>query len=268
MRIRAIVLSLACSLAASLAQAQSLIAHYQFNGNLNNSVTGESASAFGTLVEVTGSSSLPNALTTESGAWTWSGATAPGFGLRLPVSGLTGDMHTFSVGMVFKVSDVGLGGDWRRIIDFSNDQHEDGLYLTNGKLIAYGALSATEEGNFSANENIALVFTRNSSNVVKVYANGSTTPLFTKTAFFTEQFRILMDSNIRFFLDDNGGVDFSPAGAVYDIRIWNGELSSEQVGTYFAAIPEPSTYAAFGGLMALGFVLWHRRRRSAGKAQS
>lgn len=171
MLIRALVFSLACCLSASLAQAQTLFGHYEFNGNLSNSATGGFASGFGTLEEVNGSGSFA----TESGAWSWSGATAPGIGFRLPVTGLPADRHTFSLGLVFKVSDVGVGGNYRKIIDFSNGAHDDGLWLVNGKLIAYGALSATEEGNFTANQTISLVFTRNISDVINVYVNGSTT---------------------------------------------------------------------------------------------
>lgn len=261
MLIRALVFSLACCLSASLAQAQTLFGHYEFNGNLSNSATGGFASGFGTLEEINGSGSFA----TESGAWSWSGATAPGIGFRLPVTGLPADRHTFSLGLVFKVSDVGVGGNYRKIIDFSNGAHDDGLWLVNGKLIAYGALSATEEGNFTANQTISLVFTRNISDVINVYVNGSTTPLFTKTAFFPSQFRILNDSYVRFFLD-NDGDEFSPAGTVYDLRIWDSVLTSGQISAYFAAVPEPSTYAALCGLLALGVTVW-RRRAAAGRTQ-
>jgi hypothetical protein len=270
MRIRALVLSLACSFAASLAQAQSLIAHYQFNGNLNNSVAG---SALPALEGITPEGGLPNAFTTEAGAWTWTGASSgPGIGLRLPTADLLDSYESFSIGIVFKFSNVGAPDDYRKIIDFKNGTSDDGLYFTNGGLTAFDSTADPANpvaGSFTANQTVALVFTRHSEGQVNVYANGSTTPLITHTvpnnAFLFSQGT---SGTLRFFVDDNLGSEYSPAGAVYDIRVWDGVLSSGQVGTYFAAIPEPSTYAAFGGLMALGFVIWHRRRKSAGKVQS
>jgi len=264
MRIRAIVLSLACSFAASLAQAQSLIAHYQFNGNLNNSVTGGSALA--ALEAIAGEGGLPSAFTTEAGAWTWTDASDPGFGLRLPTDGLLDTYNEFSVGISFKFSNV---TGYRKILEFSNGNTDTGLYFNDGGLTAYETGEENPvSGSFTANQTVTLVFTRSSEAQINIYTHGSSTPLITHTvANNAFEIRQGESGGLRFFVDNDLGSEFSAAGAVYDIRVWDGVLSSGQVGTYFAAIPEPSTYAAFGGLMALGFVIWHRRRKSAGKAQ-
>jgi len=266
MRIRALVLSLACSFAALLAQAQSLIGHYEFNGNLNNSVTGGSALA--TLQSIGGQAT---AFTAEAGAWTWSGAsTNPGIGLRLPTDTLELPYVAFSLGIVFKLSSVGAGGNWVKVIDFDNGTSDNGLYFYNGQMSAYGTFEGSTAGSFTANETITLVATRSIGGPIKFYVNGSTTPLINNSLISNSQFRIQNDANasLRFFVDNDDGDEFSPGGTVYEIRVWDGVLSSSQIPTAFAAIPEPSTYAAFGGLMALGFVLWHRRRNSAGKVQS
>jgi hypothetical protein len=50
----------------------------------------------------------------------------------------------------------------------------------------------------------------------------------------------------------------NPLANYDDFRLYDGVLSASEL----AAIPEPSTYAALFGLLAIGFVAWRRRRRA------
>jgi len=63
-------------------------------------------------------------------------------------------------------------------------------------------------------------------------------------------------------------IDGAPVGTINGLSIdmvsgANMEMRSQKVQTYvdnFSVVPEPSTYAALLGLMALGFVAWRRRK--------
>lgn len=57
---------------------------------------------------------------------------------------------------------------------------------------------------------------------------------------------------------------FPALNATGNVGIWNGNGTLGTWQVVGAAVPEPSTYAAFAGLGALGFVFWRKRyRRSA-----
>jgi len=63
---------------------------------------------------------------------------------------------------------------------------------------------------------------------------------------------------------DSGTIPgFTPANEV-ELRVYwnNGESwGDQQMGNLVVSVPEPSTMAALTGLLSMGLVLWHRRRR-------
>lgn len=79
-------------------------------------------------------------------------------------------------------------------------------------------------------------------NVESTSSFGSFDPRDTSNQFFVGQ-----DSNGTFY-----------TGSLDQIQIYDSALTGGQIAA-LAAIPEPSTYAAFVGLAALGLGVWRRR---------
>nr|MBP9912694.1 PEP-CTERM sorting domain-containing protein [Opitutaceae bacterium] len=94
--------------------------------------------------------------------------------------------------------------------------------------------------------------TWDTSGIMNLYINGSleaTDALASTDARGTSnQFLIGKDLGSGFY-----------TGSLDQIRIYDVALSAGQVAA-LAAVPEPATYAAFAGLLALGLAVWRRRR--------
>ncbi|HOK78456.1 MAG TPA: hypothetical protein PLW35_12135 [Verrucomicrobiota bacterium] len=243
-----LVFKLAFWFSTTLTVAQvPLIGVYEFNNSYDNS--------YGTLPSLQPIRSPGDTIGFGSGWWVWSGATGPdGTGLSLS---LPSPLSTYSIGMRFQLSDTDY---YRKIIDFSGLISDYGLYDYYGVFRLYN--TGKSGGSISPNTPVTIVFTRDdSTKTANLYVNGDPAPVLTATglgSLFAET------SVLHFFVDDSTtSGEYSPAGQIDELRIWNAALSSSQVPNAFAPIPEPRlgglvTAAAILGLAVTRRMLRHR----------
>ncbi|NLH74782.1 MAG: LamG domain-containing protein [Verrucomicrobia bacterium] len=243
-----LVFKLAFWFSTTLTVAQvPLIGVYEFNNSYDNS--------YGTLPSLQPIRSPGDTIGFDSGWWVWNGATGrDGTGLSLS---LPSPLSTYSIGMRFQLSDTDY---YRKIIDFSGLISDYGLYDYYGVFRLYDTRKSG--GSISPNTPVTIVFTRDdSTKTANLYVNGDPAPVLTATdlgSLFAET------SVLHFFVDDSTtSGEYSPAGQIDELRIWNAALSSSQVPNAFAPIPEPRlgglvTAAAILGLAVTRRMLRHR----------
>lgn len=257
---RLLVAAITVALATSLGHAAppTLIGDYLLTtGSFTNAVTG--TQALGSLVVVPSSGSTGFITGTASDAgWFWNGATAPGTGLS--VAGLPlnagGAFGNYSIGMRFQFSDV---SGYRRLITFAASA-DAGMYVTNGTFNFYDD-GETTGGSISGNTFVDFVLTRNgTTNQVAGYVNGVSTPVL-QVADNSGNGR--SSGTLQFFRDNTDGLEFSPAGRISLLRIWNGPLAAADIP--MSMVPEPSALALGGlGVAAILVRVWRRRRSCGG----
>jgi hypothetical protein len=247
--------------------APALIGDYVLSsGSFSNAVTG--TAALGSLSPIVSSGSTGFVTGTASDAgWFWNGATAPGTGLilsGLPLNTGTGAgaaFGSYSIGMRFQFSEV---SGYRRMITFSPSE-DAGMYVDAGKFNLYTP-SASPISNFggtiTSGSFVDFVLTRSGAGSVTWYVNGSSTPAL--TAFpDTANAGAVTSGSLQFFRDNTDGSEFSPAGRVSLLRIWNGPLAAADIP--MAMVPEPSALALVGLGVAAILVGARYRRRSLGR---
>lgn len=222
-----------------MAASGSLVAFYDFAGTLANKASG-SVSYELTVSNTTRSYGTDSALTDPT-YYQWSGAGAPGFGMKLTVA--KNISSTYSIAMRFSYTSAVTG--YRKIIDYSNFGLDTGFYLLNGKLVYYySGVKATGVTTFSNNQIIDLVVTRNSSNIFTVYSvvNGVFQKEFEyeDTGGSAKGYLSGSSTIFGFFRDDNGGSEYSSGGKAYSIKIWDYALSEAEARA--AAEPISVTY--------------------------
>lgn len=245
--LKAAILSGAFLMAVGSAADGALIGDYQFQGNLDNSVAGlgvltvhQSGGTVGFIPE----------------GWSWNNATGDGSGLELQ---LDAPIANYSIGIIFQFSAV---NSYRKLIDYSDLQLDRGLYVSSGSLEYFTSNSSVEIVSGPAilpNQWVTLLFTRDSSGLTTVYLNNAATPALTFTNS-TSSFQ--MTNSLNFFQNDADPSafrgEFSPSGAVSHIKVWDHVLSSSDVPSAFAPIPEPNSLIFVAAGMA---ALIARRRR-------
>jgi hypothetical protein len=251
----ALILALAPAVAHA---APALIGDYLLaTGSFTNAVTGAQALGSLSVVASSGSTGFVTGTASDAG-WFWSGATAPGTGLSLsglPLntgSGPGAAFGDYSIGMRFQFSNT-VG--FRRMINFADE--DSGMYVNTGVFAFFGS-EGLQGGSITANTFVEFILTRTGSNAqVAGYVNGSSTPVFQ----FTDSSALAdvpSGSPLNFFRDDPGGSEFSPAGRISMLRVWDGPLSPAEIP--MAMVPEPSALA-LGGLSVATILLGARRWR-------
>ena len=248
---RVSILLVALGISCHVSKAD-LIGLYEFNGSGSAAL----ANSYGSLPSLTEQINGGSA-GASGGSWTWSSATAPGDGLVLS----TGAMSTYSIGVIFQYSDVTA---YRKVVDFANQAQEWGLYVVGTPFLsptgfqAFNDLTNPSGGSVSASTTTTVVMTRDGSGNLNIYQNNSSTPIITLA---DTQGRFVASSSLRFFLDDNNGGEFSAAGSVDEIRVWNTALSAAEIPDAFAPIPEPVGTTALIGAGVAVIALSRRRKR-------
>jgi hypothetical protein len=257
---RLLVAAITVALATSLAHAAppTLIGDYILTtGSFTNAVTGTQALGSLGVVASTGSTGFVTGTASDAG-WFWNGATLPGTGLS--VSGLPlnagGAFANYSIGMRFQFSDV---SSYRRLITFADV--DTGMYVTNGMFNFYDD-GENKGGSISADTFVDFVLTRNgTTNQVTGYVNGVSTPVLQMSD--NSGHGRSPSGTLQFFRDNTGGAEFSPAGRISLLRIWNGPLAAADIP--MSMVPEPSALALGGlGVAAILFRAWQRRRSGGG----
>lgn len=245
--------------AATAAQAGTMIGDYNLaGGSYANSLSG--SAALGSLSVVSTSGTFGFVTSGTSPGWFWSGATSPGTGLSL--SGLPANDGTtfgnYSIGMRFSMPSV--TGLYKRLMLFKSGQ-DFGPYVANGAFEFYDAGANPSGGSITANTPVDFVLTRSgATKQINAYMNGSQTPIFTFTDTANDgQTASLAPRTIQFFIDN--GPEFSAAGGIGLLRVWNGPLAAADIPNAMAVVPEPAAgLLAIVGAAALGW--WLRRRRT------
>ena len=235
--------------AAMNAHAATLVADYEFNGNLNSSVAGAPA-----LIAVD-----PQGVATFSnGVYNFGGANEPTNqqgGLQFNNSSGLLSSTSYSIYLDFKFDD--RNGAWRRIVDVQNRTSDDGFYVDPGNNLDVYPVSSSSSG-FSTGDFHKVLLTVGNG-VVTAYLDGDGSNQVLQTT--TDVMNINNPENvINLFLDNTqgGGQGEWSAGSIDQALFYNGVVTFAQVG----AVPEFSTWGmmilGFGGL---GFMAYRRRRQ-------
>jgi hypothetical protein len=227
----------------SNAQAQTLVADYTFNNNLNSSVAGAPAL---TAVDPLSSSGFgtANVFGQNQTVYNFVGNASPPSdqaGLSLDTTGLI-SANNYSVQMAVSLDDI---NGWRRLIDVENRTSDDGLYYDPSHVLdvypVAGGGSAVTANTFED-----VVMTVAPDNTVDLYLNNTLAFQTTTTVMDIANAGNL----INFFLDNTagGGQGEFSSGSVADIQIYSGVLSADQV-VADSLLPTPdggSTLALLG----------------------
>jgi hypothetical protein len=222
------------------AQAASLTHQYQLNNSLADTQGGPD-------------------LTSNSGTLSQAGGYA--FGANKGPS-LTGAINASNYSILMDFSIANTNG-YRKLIDFKDKSVDRGLYNQNGGLNFYLSAANTNIG-LNPNTLARLVLTRDSSTQqVTGYVNGVQQISFTDSGNDA-----VFSSNVaHFFQDDNatGGGEAS-AGFLSKLSIYDGALSSQDLGGAGNGGTPVPTPALLPGLVGLGLSAVRKRKAVAQKA--
>jgi hypothetical protein len=240
-------------------QAGTMIGDYYLaGGSYANALSG--SAALGSLSPVSTSGSFGFVTSGTNPGWFWSGATSPGTGLAL--AGLPANDGTtfgnYSIGMRFSMSSV--TGLYKRLMLFKSGQ-DFGPYVANGAFVFYDGDANPSGGSIATNTPVDFVLTRSrATKQVNGYVNGSSTPIFTFTDTANDgQTGSIAPRTIQFFIDN--GPEFSAAGGIGLLRVWDGPLTSAEIPNAMTVVPEPAAgLLAIVGAATAGW--WIRRRRT------
>ncbi|HMT29205.1 MAG TPA: hypothetical protein PKD91_08000, partial [Bacteroidia bacterium] len=146
---------------------------------------------------------------------------------------------TYSIEMYFQFLN---NSGFKRLIDFSNQGADTGLYCTSTELLFYDEVYIPTTA-FVANQYVHLVVTRNDvSKEVSLYVDGAPVGSFTDL----NNHAILQSSNVlNFFLDDTISGGESRPGRIALLKIYDTTLDSANVSDNFNSLETTSSALAF-----------------------
>ena len=223
-----ILYAVICLLFNSSIQAVTLLHQYLFNGDLSDNLGGPDLISDGETI--------------SNGSYLF------GVNEGLSLDTLPDLAGNYSIGIQFSFQNV---DDWRKVIDFKNLSPDTGEYILDGRMTHFDP----EVGGFTniaPNEILSVIYTRSGlDNVYTAYLNGNPTAQFSFNDTNLVTFALVNEfARFVFFNDDSDTSSEASAGEVFEIRVWDGPLSPEEIP--FATIPEPSTvYLTGGGIILL-----------------
>lgn len=224
-----VLLGVAAAVAAMPATAANLVADYQLNGTLADSLGGPD-------------------ITNNGGTLGANGIT---FGINQgPSLGGFNNAESFSIVMGFSFNSL---TGYRKILDFKNRSSDAGLYNLNTSLNFY-PVGSTITGQFQVGVVHRVVFTRDAGGNINTYVDGNNGLNFVDSAN-----QATIPSVLHFFNDDFAVPGEASSGFVDYIQIYDAALTNQQIIS--GDVPEPASWA----MMIAGFGLigaTMRRRRA------
>ncbi len=202
---------------ATSLQASTLKAEYYFNGTLNSSTPGAPAL---TPIDPLGLNHFTNDLVNGQAqtVFNWIGNATPVIqqsGFALDPTGLVSPTN-YSVEMVFKLTD--RDSQWRRLIDVSNRQSDDGFYVDPGNHLAvYPIISSATPFVMNTYQHVVMSV---GGGVVSAYLNG-----VLQFSGASALMNITSATNQLVFFADNvaaGGQGEFSNGSIASLRIYDG----------------------------------------------
>ena len=159
-------------------------------------------------------------------------------GLTLNTSGLLTSNSVYSLELVFKFTD--RVNAWRRIVDVSSRQTDDGFYVDPGNNLDIYPVGG---GSPFTNNVYHDVFLVNNNGTVSFWLDG-----LAQASLSTHVMDIDANNNINFFLDNvvGGGQGEYSSGSIASVRLYDAALAGPPP---VSDVPEPGSAA----LMLLGF---------------
>ena len=250
---------MACA-SAQAASAATLVADYRFADSRASSVGSPPA-----LTDIDTDPAADNVFATEvvDGAPRRVLQFPQGNGLQASTGGVI-PASSYTIVVLFRLADT---SGFRRIIDFEAGSSDSGLYSLNGSLTFFGSDSGADSPispSAGGDPYHEVVLTRDSAGEVAGYVDG------------TEQFRfddtsgnavIHPGQTLTFFKDDDSVSGEESAGAVANIRLYDGPLEG----------PPPSSASRLTSRWSVARCLWESRpaepqrgalRRGSGSSRS
>lgn len=182
-------------------------------------------------------------------------------GLSVNTTGLLDGDNSYSVEMVFQIE--ASQSSWKEIFGVSNRTSDNSFYVEPGnKLQIYPIGDGPTTWTFGEYHRVTL--TNDGAGHVTSYLDGIFQfDLITSVMDFSTYAVANPDRLIHFFADNliSGGQGEFSDGRVAMIRLYDFELSGDQVGQLESPVPEPGSLLLVG--LALMGLTWMRRRQPA-----
>jgi hypothetical protein len=199
--------------------AQTLISQFDFNGNLNDNLTNSTCTSFGNF-DTSYTAGLFNWMTDST-----FNTVGGGLAISIPDGLFTELNYSIEINFRFKKVD-----SYRKLIDFSGQTSDQGLYISTGALEFYseGVAGITT---IAADSIVHVLVTRDASNDTTIAYFWNGTSLTGETSGKDTSFDyvpVLAGSNrmLYIFSDDSSTTgEYSDSGSVDLIRIWNGVVN-------------------------------------------
>jgi hypothetical protein len=228
------------------ADSPELITYYDFNGNLSDSINGSSLTAFGEDNDGYDHNNATSGFGNDSGYggdtsyWYWTSDLARGGGFYIDIDNL--DETNYSLGIRFSFNETSPG--WKKIIDYKNMTSDHGFYFYNKKLQFYP--NSTGNTEIENNAIVDIIATRDGdTGLFKAYfvIDGVIQePPELNSDVGDSSIPVVVNGKARlgFFFDDTATpAESASGGKIYSLKIWNGPISYEDMGT--AMDPEPAS---------------------------
>jgi hypothetical protein len=208
---------------AQRAGGPTLVADYQFNGDLKSSVKGAPRLRNIGHGNVFHRENVPGEGRTKVLRFPL------GNGLKANTKGLIPSKH-YSVVVQFRFNVTGTQG-YARLLNptLPADDNDNGLYVYDDYLTWYdGGSNDGTAGTISPNTYVEVAFTRNANGKVRAYVNGEPDITYADA----DKQAVIQNHVLRFFKDNSN--DEEAKGAVSRIRLYDDALSAKRVHAIYA----------------------------------
>ncbi len=216
----------------------SLIAQYDFAGNLLDSLNGSLLTAFGTANDGYNHNNATSGFGTDDGIngdttyWQWTSTLARGGGFWIDVN--SNISSNYSVGVRFAYNST--GPSYKKIIDYKNSTSDNGFYFYGNGKLNYFPNSALGLTSVADNQIMDIVATRAADGTFTAYmvVDGTLYKELQISDTNGDAIPAVVNGKPRFgfFFDENQtAAEATSGGKVYSIKIWNKPITQDEVKT-------------------------------------